>query len=169
MENSKFIEVGLLYQKTLENCVPHYPSGSCYLAGYCLAEYFKKIGFESKSVSGSLELIDKNEKHIVYGNLKIPKSYNVGYYHTWCEIFINDEWYILDPSLKYNKVTLTKTNRFILNSKIPDLLFTNDKTTYFWKYIPNENLVKNSNYFLKKASNQLKNIIIQSLINSSIF
>lgn len=168
MESSKILEVGLLYQKTLESIVANYPSGTCYLAGYCLAEYFKTKGFESKSVTGSLALIDKNGKYIVYGNLNIPKSNKIGSYHTWCEIFINDEWYILDPSLKYNKVTLIKIYRFKLNSKIPDLLFTNDKNTYVWKYIPNENLVKESNNFLEKASIEIKNEVIQSLIKSSI-
>ena len=167
MESSKILEIGLLYQKTLESSVANYPSGTCYLAGYCLAEYFKKKGFKSKSVTGSLALIDKNIKYIVYGNLKISKSNNIGNYHTWCEILINDEWYVLDPTLKYNK-TYIKSLGTKLNPKIPDLLFTKDKNTYYWKYIPNDDFLKESNDYLIKAPNQLKDAIIQSLIRSSI-
>jgi hypothetical protein len=166
MENSKFIEIGLLYQNTLESNVVNYPSGTCYLAGYCLAEYFKKIGFDSKSVTGSLALIDKNGKYIVYGNLNIPKSNRIGVYHTWCEILIDEEWHVLDPSLKYNKVTL-KSFGAKLNPKIPDILFTKDKNTFVWKYVDNENLVKESDFHLDKATNQLKKGIIQTLIESS--
>jgi hypothetical protein len=162
MENSEFLEIGLLYQKTLEASVINFPFGTCYLAGYCLSEYFKSIGYESRSVTGNLALIDKNGRYYLYGNLNIPKSKRIGVYHTWCEIFINNEWYILDPTLKYNNVAL-KSLGAKLNSKIPDILFTKDKNSFAWKYIENENLAKESDQYLEKASNTVKNGIIQAL------
>lgn len=165
MENLDFLKVGQLYQMILENSVSNYPFGTCYLAGFCLSEYFKSIGFEAKSVSGSLAVIDKKEKYYVYGNLNIPKSNRIGVYHTWCEILVDDEWYILDPSLKYNKVAL-KNFGIKLNPKIPDILFSKDKNSFLWKYIENESLIKESDKFLKLVSSELKNGIIQSLVKN---
>lgn len=166
MGKSNMEEVGLLYQYILENSIKNYPSGTCYLAGYCLSEYFNKIGIKSKSVTGSLALIDKKENYIVYGNLSIPKSSRIGLYHTWCEILIDEEWYILDASLKYNKVAL-KSFGVNLNSKIPDILFTKERNTFIWKYVDNENLVKESNFYLDKVPLQLRNGIVETLIKNT--
>jgi hypothetical protein len=166
MSNLIAEEIGQLYQYILEKSFKNFPSGTCYLAGYCLSEYFKRLGFESKSVTGSLALIDKKEKYIVYGNLNIPKSSRIGLYHTWCEIFIDDEWYILDVSLKYNKVVL-KSFGANLSPKIPDILFTKEKNTFIWKYVPNENLVKESDYFLEKVPDEIKNGIVETLLKNT--
>ena len=112
MNETILLQIAQRYQQTLESSVENYPTGTCYLAGYCLAEYFNGIGIPAKSVTGELAIVDKNGKYAVYGNMKIKKSTSVGYYHTWCEVLVNDKWFIVDPSMKYNKTFLKSSMNF---------------------------------------------------------
>jgi hypothetical protein len=162
--DEKLNEVCLIYQDILEASTVNYPSGTCYLAGYCISEFLNAIGLESKSVTGSLAIMSKSGNYLVYGNLKLPKSERIGVYHTWCEVLIDNDWYILDPTLKYNIMTLKKAG-IKLNSKIPDVLVTKNKDTFLWKYIEDEKLVSTSNEFLNRANNELKKEIVDYILS----
>jgi hypothetical protein len=165
MNDIDFLEqISKKYQDALELNADNFPSGTCYLAGYCLTKYFNKINFKARSVTGSVALIDKNEKYIIYGgNFNLKKKEIVGLYHTWCEVTINGQIYIVDPSLKYNLIFLKKNLKIKLSPKIPPILITTDKETYYWKYIEDNKLINYSDSFLKRAPKQLINAIISSL------
>lgn len=113
------------------------PTGACYLFGHCLNQVFKELGYNSRKVTGSLALVCKGDKkYVVYGKLPL-KGYNVGDYHTWCEVEVDGIWIIVDPSIKYNKVAIKwQPEKIQLNPSIPDILITAESNTFKHKYIP---------------------------------
>lgn len=149
------------FQEKLENEAINVPSGTCYLSGYCLSEYLKGKGIDAKSITGSLALVDKNGKYVVYGTLKLKKSKRIGVYHTWCEAIISGKTYIIDASLKYNLIKLKNEFNVKISDKISNSLVTKDKVTYHWKYVQNDSLEKHSLEFLKKIDKQM----IENLIS----
>ncbi len=151
------------FQKTLESEVGNVPTGTCYLSGFCLNEFFKRNGLNSKFVTGSLALIDKNGKYAIYGKLKLPKGKQVGTYHAWCEVTINDKVLIVDPSQKYNIYALKKYYNIKVSPKVLPITITEIPITYYWKYHEDEALAPLSNYFLKLADKELIQIIDYSL------
>ena len=149
------------FQEKLENVSINFPSGTCYLSGYCLSEYLKRQGIDAKSITGSLALIDKNGRYVVYGALNLKKSKRIGVYHTWCEANISGKTYIIDASLKYNLIKLKKEFNIKVDDKISNSLVTKDKITYHWKYIQNDSLEKHSLEYLNKIEKQM----IENLIS----
>lgn len=142
----------------LEELSPNYPLGTCYLIGHCLAEGFKKAGFEAKEVTGSAIFKDKHDKNIIYGK-SITKGQNIGYYHTWCVLEIEGESIIIDPSIKYNKVAMKNYNVKI-NSKIPDFIITNTNSSWLHTYVEDSKLIGFSKDCLKTIHPDMLKILI---------
>ena len=140
-------------------------TGACYLYGHCLAEVFSKLGYNSKKVTGSLALICKGDKkYVVYGTLPM-KGYNVGDYHTWCEVQLGDSWYIVDPSIKDNKVAIKgHPEKIKLNPSIPDIVVSSESITFKYKYIPDEKLEHYSIEWLDKLPTKFIKEIISKAI-----
>jgi len=84
-------------------------------------------------------------------------------YHTWCEALVNGTTYIVDPSLKYNKVYLKKHHprKIKISNKIPDVLVSDKKETYLWKYIEDESLENISQSNLDDCSAELTTYLSQ--------
>ncbi|MCB0752929.1 MAG: hypothetical protein KDC52_15765, partial [Ignavibacteriae bacterium] len=88
----------------------------------------------------------------------------IGNYHTWCEVVINNETYIIDPSLKYNKLALKQYFDIKVNNKIPNLVFSKKANTYIYKYIEDISLECQSMSFLKRISTcRINEIVTKTL------
>lgn len=123
----------------LENIVPNYPVGCCYLFGHVLAVGLSNIGLTAIEVTGSLILADKHHNKVVYGSRKY-KGKDVGYYHTWCELKWNNDTIIIDPSLKYNRVFLKQHFGIKLEKKTPDIIISKESNTSFYNYLTDSSL-----------------------------
>jgi hypothetical protein len=149
-------------QETIEKTFNNEPTGICYLTGYCMTEILITMGYKTQKVTGKLALKYKNiDKYAVYGNLK---GSNVGDYHTWCEVYSEGKLYIIDPSLKYNKKALKDLFNIKLSDKIPNILVTDERNTFNWKYIQEDNLESKSLFFLHKISDS----VIQKIISNTL-
>ncbi|WP_029035852.1 hypothetical protein [Salinimicrobium xinjiangense] len=138
------------------------PYGTCYLAGPCIAEYLRTIGISARDVTGSLTLRDKHGKEIIYGKSK-PSSRNIGMYHTWCEASLDGTNYLLDASLKYNKVYLKKYlgTKIKIANQVPDILVTEKRKTYWWNYKEDKSLISVSQSYLRTCSSHLVHYLSQ--------
>lgn len=138
-------------------------TGICYLTGHILTEYFKSIGYNARKVTGKLCLVNTKGKYVTYGRTKIKKSEMVGYYHTWCEVEMNGEIWIIDPSIKANKRYLKNNCNIKLDKGINDTIITNSQNTYKWKYIEDERLSPLSESWLSSIPRELIENILQDL------
>lgn len=153
--------IALRYQSKLE-ARKNEPFGTCYAAGPCLSNYLNSIGIEARAVTGTLVLRDKHGKQIIYGRSQFSKK-NIGMYHTWCEAIVDGTTYIVDPSLKYNKVYLKKHHplKIKISHHIPDVLVTQEKETYWWKFKEDEKLKPLSISYLEDCSSELLTYLSQ--------
>jgi hypothetical protein len=152
----------LEFTNKLESLSPNYPIGTGYLIGHCLAEGFKKAGFYSREVTGTAIFKDKNEKNIIYGK-SIVKGTNIGYYQTWCVLEIEGESIIIDPSIKYNKVAMKNYFNLKINSRIPDFIITNNKSSWLHTYVEDSEFTPISKGFLKTVHPDVKKILIDTV------
>ena len=150
-------------QEVLEASFNNYPSGVCYLTGHVMSEILNRLGYEAFEVTGSFALKSKSKKYIIYGDRKL-KGVNVGDYHTWCEVETDEDIYIVDPSLKYNKVTL-KSMGYKVDSSIPDTIIATTDNTHFYKYIEDNTRVKYSKSFLETVDQTVIEKLIQRTID----
>ena len=152
-------------QESIENTFNNEPTGICYLTGHCMTEILNTMGYKNKKVTGKLALKYKNmDKYAVYGKLK---GSDVGDYHTWCEVYSEGEIYIVDASLKYNKKALKDLFNIKLSDKIPNILVTDERNTFNWKYIQEDNLESKSLFFLHKISDSIIQRIISNTLEKS--
>lgn len=153
--------IGLAFQFKLESQFNTHPYGTCHLSGHCIAEQLKREGLTARAVTGHLSLRDKNGKMIYYGSKHTHSKRNIGYYHTWCEVSINNVVTIVDASLKYNIQALRQYYQIKAHSKIPPLLISNEPATYHWNYEEDKSLIHLSQQELNKVSP----VIIEFLTN----
>ncbi|MCR8667939.1 hypothetical protein NO995_09620 [Aestuariibaculum sp. M13] len=146
MENILY-QVAKELQKTIEDKSINEPVGACYLYGHCLTEIFGRMGLQSRKVSGKLAILQKKGKcrYITYGKLPF-KGQQVGVYHTWCEVIIDNEVFIIDPSLKSNLNFIQKTFKIKIDRMVEqDVLVTSTSKTYYYKYFEDTSLESASN------------------------
>lgn len=137
----KLFEIGKTYQEIIEERVKPFPSGICYHSAASLHAYFSKIYFESSVVVGDLAMLNTSDKFAVYGNMSLKRQENIGDYHAWCEIVLDDITYIIDPSIKYNKIFLKDSFKFKTSNKISDVIVSTKRETYHFKYRKNDLLI----------------------------
>lgn len=152
----------LEFTNKLENLSSNYPIGTGYLIGHCLAEGFKKAGFNCREVTGSAIFKDKNDKNIIYGK-SIVKGINIGYYQTWCVLEIEGESIIVDPSYKYNKVAMKNYFNLKINNKIPDFIISNNKSSWLHTYVEDSELTRLSKNYLEMVDLETINILIDTV------
>lgn len=140
IEEIKTLSVNLV--EILENINGAPPYGACHLIAYILAEILNAENIESRSVTGHLTLLDKKGKKILYSSKNPSNPRNVGYYHTWCEAVIDNNIYIIDPSLILNIQFLKNHYKIKVHPKTPDFIFTTDLKTYYWNYTEDVTLKK---------------------------
>jgi len=160
---NKLNNLCLEFSKKYEELITNYPIGTCYLIGHCLSEGLIKAGYNAKKVTGTLVLKDKNDKNIIYGKSKV-KGKNIGYYHTWCILEIDNEVIIIDPSYKYNKTGI-KINLLKTNPNIPDFIITNSSKNWLYSYFPDKNLENQSNLSLNNVPTELIEKIIDDVFD----
>jgi hypothetical protein len=159
----EFEEIGKKIQEVVENTFINYPSGICYLTGFCVHELLKNRGYNSRKVTGKLALRSRNgKKNIVYGKLE---GILVGHYHTWCEAEYKGKTYIIDPSLKYNIKYLSQ-KKIKLSKSIPELLITEQKNTFNWKYVEDPELEQYSLSYLKNVHPDTIDSILKKCISN---
>jgi hypothetical protein len=164
MKQNIFSDIANFYQHVLETLIPE-PSGSCYLSAYCLDQYFKKVNIESRNVTGELAMIDKTGKNFIcYGNFRNLKGVKVGIYHSWCEILVDNEWYVIDPSIKFNKQFLKRQMNFKVSPKIPDTILTSEKHSYNWRYVEKQTLSEYPQSYIEMICPDLKEFLINALV-----
>ncbi|WP_178984168.1 hypothetical protein [Winogradskyella helgolandensis] len=166
MENILYL-VAKELQKTIEDEFTNNPVGACYLFGHCLTEIFCRMGLQSRKVSGKLAILQKKgkAKYITYGKLPV-KGEQVGVYHTWCEVTIDNEVFIIDPSLKSNLGFIKKVFRIKINPMVDKgIIVTRTARTYYYKYYEDVTLESASNKSLKElvTENQINSIIETTL------
>ncbi|MCB0745870.1 MAG: hypothetical protein KDC90_00265 [Ignavibacteriae bacterium] len=165
LEYERVEKISLDLQEILEEIYYKSPAGGCYLIGHCLSEILNEYGLVSRKVTGKLALHIKNtnDKYAKYGIINL-KGHYIGNYHTWCEVVINNETYIIDPSLKYNKLALKQYFDIKVNNKIPNLVFSKKANTYIYKYIEDISLECQSMSFLKRISTcRINEIVTKTL------
>ncbi len=149
-------------QDVLESTFSNYPSGVCYLTGHLMAEILKRMGYDAFEVTGSFALKTKANKFIIYGDRKL-KGLNVGDYHTWCEVETDKNMFIVDPSIKYNKVTLRNLG-YKVHSVIPNTIITTTESGYYFRYIEDKSKVKYSKSFLEAVDQEvIEKLIIETI------
>lgn len=156
-------------QEILEEIYPNSLSGGCYLMGHCMSEILNRQGFISEKVTGrlALHIKDSKNKYAQYGKFKLKGQY-IGYYHTWCEVNVDNINYIIDPSIKYNKPALKDYFGIKLNREIPEIIFTNETSTFTHKYFRDDELERQSLSFLNKIdSNTIEYIITKTIENQN--
>jgi hypothetical protein len=166
MENTLY-NIGKELQAVMEEKLQGQTVGTCYLTGHCLAEIFNRLGFESRKVTGRLALLMKNgkNKYATYGRFALKRK-DIGIFHTWCEVKINDKTFIVDPSLKANIRFTSKHFKIKFHPMVvSDTLVTDVFNTYYYKYCEDARL--------EKASNQSLNTLttdetINYLINKTV-
>jgi len=151
-----------LYQGKLEEFAPNYPTGSCYISAYFFANYLKDR-YNARLVFGSLAIVGKSNKYAVYGAIKNVKNINIGDYHAWCELVIDGKEYIVDPSLKYNIKFLKVNYKFKVSPKVPDIVISDQKSTFNFKYIENSNFRKFADPFIKQIPETLLQLLTLEL------
>jgi len=151
-----------LYQAKLEEFTSNYPSGSCYISAYFLSNYLKDR-YDARIVFGNLAIISKLGKYVVYGSIKLKKDINVGDYHAWCELTINGREYIVDPSIKYNIKFLKDNYRLKVSQKVPEIIITDQKSTFNFKYIENTVFKKYADPFIKQIPQSLLDSLTEEL------
>jgi hypothetical protein len=162
-------------QKVIENETNNQTVGTCYLSGHCLAIVFNQLGIKARKVSGKLAILKKNgvNKYVTYGQLPL-KSQQVGVYHTWCEITINNQKHIVDTSLKSNLDFIQKAFRIKINPMVErNILITETPKTYYYKYFEDNNMDKESEKSLrilvtKKQINRIVNRTINDVKNLNL-
>jgi len=145
----------------IESLLDTYPIGTCYLIGHCLAEGFKKAGYNAKEVTGTAIFKDKNEKNIIYGK-SICKGKNIGIYHTWCVLEIDNHKIIIDPSFKYNKIAIKEYYDIKPNKNIPDFIITENANQWLYNYIEDSTLIG----FSKSCLLLIKQSLIKELVDT---
>ena len=157
----KLISIALKYQSKLEAYAKE-PYGTCYISGPCIANYLNSIGIPARDVTGTLILRDKHGKEIIYGKGQLSNK-NIGKYHTWCEATIEGKTYVVDASLKYNKIYLRKhqLKPIKISKQVPDVLVTDMNETYYWKFKEDISLESLSKAFLRKCSPNLIDYLSQ--------
>lgn len=163
MTKKEILEITRKYQENLEELNGTPPYGTCHLAGYSLAAVFNERGYNSRSVTGHLMVLDKNEKKILYSSKDPTYRRNVGYYHTWCEIVMDGQIYIVDPSFKYNIPFLRKNYRIKVHPKIPPILVTKERHTYYWMYVEDNKLLPLSDAEMNKVDPNITDKLIDGL------
>ncbi|HXB39296.1 MAG TPA: transglutaminase domain-containing protein [Bacteroidia bacterium] len=138
------------------------PYGCCFVFGHALAEGLSQAGFETREVSGTLILADKNDRKIIYGSKKY-KGKNVGDFHTWCEIMFEGKVIIVDPSLFFNQLYLKREENIKLNQKIPEIYIGSVKDSWHLTYIEDPTLVCHSKDCLKGTVPWLVEHLIKSV------
>ena len=157
----EFERIGKKIQEAIEDTFANEPSGICFLTGFCTNEVLQSRGFKSRKVTGKLALMNRNgKKYVVYGKLN---GITVGDYHTWCEVENEGKVYIIDPSLKYN-IKFLSVNRIELSKSIPEILVSDEKNTFNWKYIEDSTLERYSLSYLKTVHPDA----IESILNKCI-
>lgn len=166
MDTSTLEQIAKKLQKVIEETSSNFPTGTCYLFGHCLNEIFNKQGLTSRKVTGHLALLCQNKRHVVYGKLKV-KGPNVGDYHTWCEVTPDDTTYVVDPSLKYNRVALVEhPDKIKLDRSIPNILISNKLKTHKFAYVEDDSLETHSLKFLNTIPEDAITEIIDEVISS---
>ena len=155
-------KISFQLQYTIENELRN-NFGICYLIGHVMTRILNELGHEANEVTGSFAVICSNNKYITYGNRKI-KGLNVGDYHTWCEVKTKEGIYIVDPSLKFNKVGLKKYYSKKIHGKVPDAIICKKENNFYYKYITDDSLVKFSKEYLAKVDEKL----IQKIVDYTI-
>lgn len=150
-------------QEVVEGSFVNYPLGSCYLVGHCMSELLKKWDYESRVVTGELTLRTRNGKVVRYGHIRKNGEINVGYYHTWCEVNICDESFIVDPSLKYIFSALKTYHSLKIISSVPEILISSAMKTNNYQYSEKDSLAKYSNENLSKLSIETIDNIIDAV------
>ncbi|MFC1743407.1 SEC-C metal-binding domain-containing protein [Candidatus Riflebacteria bacterium] len=145
-------------QEKLENRIGNL-SGACYLFGHLLNKIYTSRGYKSRKVTGSLRLLmsEKCEKrtcdikYVLYGNRPSDQDYHCDRYkyHTWCEVKINNDTYIIDPSIKYNRKRLSRDS-ILIHEEIEDVITTANKISPFYKYEENSSLDRYSEWWLQE-------------------
>ncbi|MEZ4937059.1 MAG: hypothetical protein R2799_05650 [Crocinitomicaceae bacterium] len=157
-------KVAIKFQEVLESMVNQRLSGVCYLTGHCLAEIFSELGYKSRKVTGTHGILMKNKKrYLIYGSI-YGKHENVGDYHTWCEVEVDDKVFIVDASTKYNKEILKKEMNIKLYDSVPSVIVTSNKKEFSYFFEEDATLEKLSEEFLKK----LEDSFLQKLIDETI-
>lgn len=147
----RLFEIGKTYQKIIEERVAPFPSGICYHCAASLHKYFAKLSMHSSVVVGDLALLNISDKFAVYGNkMNLIKQENVGIYHAWCEVEIDENIFIIDPSIKYNRVFLKNQFNFKTSKKVLDVIISKERNKYHYKYRRNDSLISIYEDFLNK-------------------
>jgi hypothetical protein len=139
-------------------------SGICYLLAHCLNDYFIKLGYESRKVSGKQALLrkSKNIKYVSYGNFN-KRNYNtIGDYHSWCEIVIDEVSYVIDVSLGYNKSYMKRNKNISLSNQIPNFIVTATPNTFYYKFVEDDSLSYLSEDTLSVIDPMLINRLIET-------
>lgn len=146
--------------KIIENYSSGVPTGICYILGHCIAEGFKLAGYNAEEVTGTAYYKDKNGKNVIYGK-SIVEGKNIGFYHTWTELFLNDGKIILDASFKFNKVAMINNFNIKPNKNINDIIITNRKISWEHTYVNDKSLIRLSKMCLEKINPVLLDIFIE--------
>ncbi|KEY20325.1 hypothetical protein [Kaistella antarctica] len=155
----KLSEIGKLYQEIIEHRVRPLPHGICYHAAASLNEYFSKLLLVSSVVVGDLALLNTSDKYVVYGTkMNFKKQINVGDYHAWCEVEIDGVKYLIDPSIKYNRIFLREEHKFKTSKKILDIVVTSDRETFHCKYRQNDQNIPYYKFFLNQIEDDNSSI-----------
>lgn len=137
-------------------------SGTCYLFGHCINEVLTRKSFVSRKVTGKLALLVDNSnkgKYAYFGSLNL-KGKSIGYYHTWCEVLIDDDWYVVDPSIKHNKKVIKEKHKITISKNIPGFILSNKMNNYHYKYYEDMTLDNQSlSYLNRLGQNRIDNII----------
>lgn len=166
MENTLY-QIAKELQMVMEEKLNGQAVGTCYLSGHCLSIIFNRLGFRSRKVTGKLAILLKNgkSKYATYGRFKL-KGKQIGIYHTWCEVEVNGETFIVDPSLKANLKYSRKNLGVKIHSMVEkDTLVTKAFSTYYYKYLEDDSLEVHSNQSLETLTTEiLINYIIEQTL-----
>lgn len=139
-------------------------SGMCYLTGFVLERAFTSLGYDSKEITGVLQLKDINGKWFIYGPDKYQKIGKlVGYYHTWCTVIIDEVDYIVDPSPITMKLFLKKMN-IKLSKYLPDYVISPMNKGVSFIYEVDETLKSQPQLFLDRIPEADKEEFISNTI-----
>ena len=144
----KLLKIAKCYQAIIEESVDDL-SGICYHSAASLHHYFSIISVQSEIIVGNLALLNNSDKYAVYGDkMNLLKQVIIGNYHAWCEVILDDRRYIVDPSIKYNKRFDKKVFKFKTSKMIPDIIISQERETYHRKYVKNDSLISQYEYYI---------------------
>ncbi|MDA9343563.1 hypothetical protein N9R06_00515 [Algibacter sp.] len=156
-------------QRAIEHESNNQAVGTCYLSGHCLTMVFNQLGVKARKVSGKLAILKKNgkSKYVYYGRAPL-KGQQIGVYHTWCEVTVNDIKYIVDTSLKANLNFIQTAFRIKIHPMVEKgIMITEIPKTYYYKYFEDKSLEKESEKSLRTlATNEQINRIINRTVNN---